>query len=163
MDSWNVIFLLDKTPPTKIVLLKRASTKSFAPNYYTGVGGKIEPGETPLESAYRELKEETGIDNFKLKQFAKVQIFNQNYSLYYFWGEYDQTILPKSEDGTLEWTSVKEIFKKKIIPTTRALLDEWEKRQFSTKDTFCMDLMKIDEEDEVSKVELLRVYSVRGD
>lgn len=29
---------------------------------YNGFGGKVEPGETPLEAAHRELKEECGID-----------------------------------------------------------------------------------------------------
>jgi len=51
--AWNVIFLVDQVPPTKAVLLKRAGNKSFAPNKYTGIGGKIELNEDPLASANR--------------------------------------------------------------------------------------------------------------
>jgi len=43
----------------QILLLNR----QFAPNLglWNGVGGKIEPGETVLKSALREIKEETGM------------------------------------------------------------------------------------------------------
>lgn len=44
--GWNVIFLLDQIPPTKIVFLKRADNKSFAAGWYTGIGGNHEPDET---------------------------------------------------------------------------------------------------------------------
>ncbi len=40
--EWNVIFLVDGDPPTKVVLLKRAEDKTFAPNKYTGIGGKVD-------------------------------------------------------------------------------------------------------------------------
>ncbi len=32
LKAWNVIFLLDKIEPSKILILKRSPTKSIAPN-----------------------------------------------------------------------------------------------------------------------------------
>lgn len=85
-------FLLDKNSPTKIILLKSSAEKTFAPNFFTGIGGKIGdlPGleeETVLGSAYRELKEETKDyltkENTQLREFARC-IYNSGLSLYYF-------------------------------------------------------------------------------
>lgn len=36
--------------------------RGFGEGYYNGFGGKLEPGETPLKAARRELHEEAGID-----------------------------------------------------------------------------------------------------
>lgn len=43
------------------VLMQRKDRTQFA-GRYNGVGGKIEPSETPLEGARREIREETGAD-----------------------------------------------------------------------------------------------------
>lgn len=51
MQKYTVVFLLDKKVPTKVVLLKRALGKKFAPGLYTGIGGKQDEGETIDETA----------------------------------------------------------------------------------------------------------------
>lgn len=45
----------------RVLLLKGAPTKKIWPNRYNGVGGHIEPGETPLAAARRETAEEVGL------------------------------------------------------------------------------------------------------
>lgn len=127
--QWSVIFLLDKYSPTKIVMLKRSKEKKFAPNLYTGIGGKQEEVETPFEGAKRELFEETGLKN-PLKQFAKV-VVDGSYYLHYFWGVLEGE-LPNCTEGELEWVKIEDIFSKDIIPTTYGLLKEWKKRGFKT-------------------------------
>lgn len=91
-EKFTVIFLVDGDPPGKIVLLKRSPTKKFAPNFFTGIGGKV--GDSPafanegvLEGAYRELSEETKGDltfrNIQLKEFARC-VYEHGVKLYYF-------------------------------------------------------------------------------
>lgn len=47
---------------SSIYLQKRATTKSYLPGYYcTSAGGHVHSGETYIEAAIRELKEEIGI------------------------------------------------------------------------------------------------------
>lgn len=152
MQSWNIIFLFDQTPPTKIVLLKRASNKNFAPNMYTGIGGKVETNETLLESAYRELQEETGITNVHLEQVSKVIIDNEE-ELVYFWGKFDGS-LPHSEDGILEWVSTDDVLTKNIIPTTLEMLKIWKVRHFSPLE-FTLHVKTVSEENGIKQVQVI--------
>ena len=58
IDTTNCI-LVQKNPDTEILLgFKKIG---FGAGKYTGIGGKIEPGETPAAAAVRELLEETGV------------------------------------------------------------------------------------------------------
>jgi 8-oxo-dGTP diphosphatase len=154
MNSWNVIFLTDQNPPTKVVLLKRSPDKKFAPNYYTGVGGKVEKGETILESAYRELQEETGLTGIELTQFAKAVIDN-TYFLYYFRGTYSKMSLPHSDDGELEWVNTPNLLQKEIIPTTLEVIHYWSKRNFAIQ-PFTISMKEIANNNGVSIVKVLK-------
>ena len=49
----------------KFLLLKRAKTKIYE-HLWQGVAGKIEKGETAVETAIRELMEETGFKPFRM-------------------------------------------------------------------------------------------------
>ncbi len=159
-NKWNVVFLIDNVPPKKIAIFKRSLDKDFAPNMYTGVGGKIEKGETIIQSAYRELDEETGIKDVKLYEFARVNIHNKALWLYYFWGLYNKKNLPKSSDGILEWVSKEKILEKDIVPTTLALCREWEKRDFSTNSCFTVIEEEINWNDS-KKIRITKVLEVK--
>jgi 8-oxo-dGTP pyrophosphatase MutT (NUDIX family) len=155
MQKWNVIFLIDQTPPTKIVFLKRGSKRKFAPNMYTGIGGKIEFEETFLESANRELQEESGLTDINLTEFAKV-IIDQTDELIYFWGIYNQAELPVSNEGTLEWIYVNQIFNLSIIPTTKEMLKHWQNQDFSNK-FFKLHVQSISEDNGIKQVRLINI------
>ncbi|MFH1006083.1 MAG: NUDIX hydrolase [Candidatus Latescibacterota bacterium] len=44
----------------RILLAKQSSSKSFDPGLWETIGGKIEPGEAPLQALFREVSEELG-------------------------------------------------------------------------------------------------------
>ena len=54
----SFLFSLDR----RRVLLIRKNRPAWQAGKLNGIGGKIEPGETPREAARREFREETGLD-----------------------------------------------------------------------------------------------------
>ena len=144
---------MDRISPTKVVLLKRAENKSFAPNMYTGIGGKLEPNEDPLASANRELEEETGL-RLPLAEFARVNIKPD--WLYYFYGLFSGD-LPKTADGKLEWTNTNEILSRDVIPTTRRMLEEWQKRDFMVNRPYTVILHESEPVNGIRPAKVLKV------
>ena len=71
--KYTVCFLF--TDNGNHVLMQRKDRTQFA-GRYNGVGGKIEPGEAPLEGARREIREETGLKVKLDPGFRKVVTFS---------------------------------------------------------------------------------------
>lgn len=55
--SGAVVVILNKE--NELLVLKRPDFVKWAPNQWGLPGGKIDPGETPIQAAVREVKEET--------------------------------------------------------------------------------------------------------
>ncbi|TFG63671.1 MAG: 8-oxo-dGTP diphosphatase [Spirochaetales bacterium] len=76
-------------------------------------GGRIDPGETPLEAAVRETEEETGIIPLDPVQRAEVSfIFTNGYSLkgeIFFARNYGGTMLKETKEAIPFWCPVNEI------------------------------------------------------
>ncbi|OGC93079.1 hypothetical protein A3D85_00085 [Candidatus Amesbacteria bacterium RIFCSPHIGHO2_02_FULL_47_9] len=64
VSPFVLIFLKDGD---KVLFLKRSTTKQIFPGKISGIGGKVEPGETIEESARREFQEETGLSIKELR------------------------------------------------------------------------------------------------
>lgn len=158
-NKLTVVFLVDQNPPKRILVFKRSSDRDFAPNMYTGIGGKIEVGETELEGALRELNEETGISGILLKEFGRV-IIDNNVRLYYFWGVYAGGELPKSDVGKLEWVNTEDLLKKEMISTTLLFCKEWEKRKFAVDQPFTVFEKEI-EWDTAKKVRINELVEIK--
>ena len=166
-EKYSVIFLVNKFPPDKVLLLKRAETQKFAPGFYTGIGGKI--GDFPevrmesrLEGAYRELREETGGDlteeNIRLIEFARC-VYEKGTRLFYFVALSSKDRLPviNPSDGALFWVDVDELLNKDIIPTTKVICEEWARRNFLVDIPFTLIVREIGIEKTVRLVEVLKV------
>ena len=63
----------------KILVPKRSSNRRIFPNCFDfSVGGHVNSGEEYNEAAYRELKEELGITNVKLREVAYFSPYNSS-------------------------------------------------------------------------------------
>lgn len=59
MIEATLCFLLDGSPPTSILLARKK--RGFGRGKMNGLGGKVRPGETPLRTIVREVREEAGV------------------------------------------------------------------------------------------------------
>ena len=96
------------------LLLQRKSAGRFGEGKWNGPGGKVKPGETPLECVIREVREETGLTVSRLTEQGVVDFYFGEkqepdwvvhiYATSSFKGE------PKeSDEGELKWFGVDEI------------------------------------------------------
>ncbi len=74
-------FLFDINDDT--VLLVRKNRPSWQNGLLNGIGGKIEPGETPLEAMVREFKEETGLGGYEWDNFLTMKFSGEEKSKMY--------------------------------------------------------------------------------
>jgi 8-oxo-dGTP diphosphatase len=92
------------------MLLKRY--KSPHKDMYTPVGGKLDPYENPLQAAFRETEEETGIKLDELK-FAGILTetapANYNWICYVYEAEIEKMEAPFCDEGILEWVDFDQI------------------------------------------------------
>lgn len=89
-----------------VLLMKRASHKRIFPNRYNGVGGHIERNEDPLSSAYREIREETGLEvrDLHLRAVYNVDAGDEvGIGVLIFTAISDQRTTTESDEGTLHW------------------------------------------------------------
>ncbi len=62
------------------MLCLRRSAKGRSPGSWEAVHAHIDPGETPIDTALRELQEETGLDPEKLYNLSRVESFYRHAS-----------------------------------------------------------------------------------
>ena len=54
----------------KLLLIQRSAAEVSGAGTWEGVGGKIEPGESPEEAILREIREEVGIEDVAIERIA---------------------------------------------------------------------------------------------
>lgn len=89
-----------------VLLMKRGAHKRVFPNQYNGVGGHIERDEDPLNSARREILEETGLHVHTLRLRAVYNIDTGQQTgivLFVFTGESNSRVVQNNDEGTLHW------------------------------------------------------------
>ena len=99
----------------KVLLLKRAANKRLDPNVYSGIGGKVEPGEDFYSALLREIEEETGLkefQSFRLYSVTQHPFPPQNaewVNLYFIVKILRQVEIPPNVEGEFFWVDPKEI------------------------------------------------------
>jgi 8-oxo-dGTP diphosphatase len=109
MINYNLIMVLNKEQ-THMLMCYRVKEPYLGK--YNLVGGKIEDGEDSLESAYRELQEETGItkENITLSPFIDYVWHIADMSMDVYIGVLQDNITLVEEVHPLDWISLEEDF-----------------------------------------------------
>ena len=111
----TLIFLFNNN---KVLLIKQNEKEKIGFGRWNGVGGHVEKGENPIESAKRELLEETGLIIRKLSlRFITILEKEENIgiSLFIFTGRTNQRILRESDEGKLKWIKVVDLEKYQVM------------------------------------------------
>ena len=110
----------------KVVVTKYKEGKKKA-GYYDIPGGKIEGGETPEQTAIREMKEETGlkIKNLKYKGKMIIEYPNRIFDFEVFICNECEGKPQDFEENTSEWIEINELLKKEKILSNIMILDRF--------------------------------------
>lgn len=109
MQGYNCIMVY--SPDGKELLFCKR-TKDPYNGLYNLVGGKIEKGESGFEAAYRELREETGINSemICLNHMMDFTYYNQNCYVEVYAGQLREEATLHEEEQPLEWLPIDEDF-----------------------------------------------------
>ena len=114
MRSFNIILLLDAAGENILMCRRKKPPYQGLMNL---VGGKVEPGESGLHAAYRELREETGVTAADVKLTHVVTFTYPNggaglppYTLEAYAGRLCRDIPVNGEENPLRWVPLTEPF-----------------------------------------------------
>jgi 8-oxo-dGTP diphosphatase len=114
-----VALLLDEN--NRILLLLRPDEARWAPNKWGYPGGKIEDGETPLQAATRETKEETDLN---IKNLQPLGIKMHKAAMGFYTRDFSGDIKIDHEHKDWAWVSRQKIEEYEIAPDVLEMF-EW--------------------------------------
>jgi len=153
------VFLLSPEKD-EVLLLHRDKNKDYLPNYYAGIGGKmdLEDIEMPIDTAIREMKEESGykineLEELKLKAIVTVKDRYGKWIIFDFVGVVKEKKFKnkkKIEEGVLEWVKINRVCRLNLIQDLRDGILE---RILNTKNLLWIQ-SEYDESDKLIKIKI---------
>lgn len=112
LEKYQIIprVLVFATRGEQLLLIRGAKDKKIWPNLFNGIGGHVEKGEDVLSAAYREFKEETGLELRypQLKMIVTIDIdHNPGIGMFVFTGEAGEGNPTPTKEGTPTWVNPK--------------------------------------------------------
>ena len=110
MKGYNVVWVFNQERDRVLMCLRR---KDPYKGLYNLVGGKIEPGESSPDAAWRELREETGIDrdDIDLLRLMDFVYHQEDACRVEVWaGTFQRDITPHGDENELQWLALDENF-----------------------------------------------------
>lgn len=89
MQSYVVGFLFN-SDQTEVVLIRKEKP-AWQKGKLNGVGGKIEPGETPMEAMVREFTEEAGLTVTNWREYCTISD-NNHFKIHFFFANHASSI-----------------------------------------------------------------------
>ena len=127
LNVYVTVFLFRKN---RVLLLERSSRKRFAPGRWTGVGGRVEPGEmSDLETAaLRELSEEAGIGaedvrNLEIRVVLTRLEDGDVTTVVFFSGHTHRASTGECNEGRLQWVELDRADDLDLVENARHALD----------------------------------------
>ncbi len=110
MKGYNVVWVFNPERDKVLMCLRR---KDPYKGLYNLVGGKIEPGESSPDAAWRELREETGIDreDIDLLRLMDFVYHQEDACRVEVWaGTLKRDMIPSGDENELKWLALDENF-----------------------------------------------------
>lgn len=114
------------------LLMKRAPNREVNSDFWSGVGGKIEPCEIndPYSACVREVKEETGISNKNIEELRLRYIIIRKHKdvirqSYIYFGKVNTKSFMDTDEGTLYWIPKEELKYKQYTSTYTKMMKHY--------------------------------------
>jgi len=113
----------------QILLAKRTASRTYSKNLYDLMGGDIIPGETPIETLFRDAKEKFGIqlnkDSIKQKGTIDMDYPNRTIKTHIFICQIDSSTpiqLDRKKYDTCDWHYSMQIEQLELAPKVKEIL-----------------------------------------
>ena len=125
----------------KILLIEYGERKGAMRGYYNALGGHIEAGEGVIESAKREIREESGLEAGNTRLCGVVHVsnfFGKNVMMFVTRSEVSSTETTESEEGRLHWVPIEKLNCFNLFGDVKAIVEKAlrDNSVFTAKDEF---------------------------
>jgi 8-oxo-dGTP diphosphatase len=121
MQEYVLCLLYDKT--SHCVALVHKIKPKWQAGKINGIGGKVEPGETPIAACSREFLEETGVDIPESEWRQFLTLTGEGFAVHTFVAFNDRVFYCKTiEDETIEIFNVKDIDYSKCVDNLKWII-----------------------------------------